>query len=68
MIDQEECPICKGKAKKSSLDGWDSLFSIDCPQCGRYKITEIAIDSLTEPNKKIKLFKLSAYLRERTIA
>lgn len=65
---KKECPVCSKNAEVRSLDALDQVYDVDCPRCGNFRITEEAIDVVQEPKRHGEVFKISAYLRERTIA
>jgi len=63
-----QCPICSKTAEVRSINDLDTAYDVNCPRCGSFFITEPAISFIKDPQKTRELFKISAYLRERSIA
>lgn len=63
-----KCPVCKQIARVQSPDTLKDNVIYDCDTCGSFQITSQAIEYLSKPQIAPELFKVMAYLRERTIA
>jgi len=46
MKEINPCPLCKTKCEIYSIAPLNQLFTIDCPSCGKYNLTDIAIHVL----------------------
>jgi len=46
MKEINPCPLCKTKCEIYSITPLNQLFTIDCPSCGKYNLTDIAIHVL----------------------
>lgn len=46
MKEIKPCPLCKNKSEIYSIGPLDQLFTIVCPFCGKYNLTDIAIQVL----------------------
>lgn len=63
-----KCPICSKYVRFSSSDVHNDNVRYDCTICGEFQITSQAIQYLAQPQVSNDVFKISTYLRERTIA
>lgn len=62
------CPICKKDAIGYPIGALDTNQIHNCDRCGSFRITEEAVDLLNYPKIAAENYKVSAYLRERSIA
>ena len=46
MKEIKPCPLCKTKCEVYSIAPLNQLFTIDCPSCGKYNLTDMAIHVL----------------------
>ena len=66
--DQTVCPLCLKQAKGTALGPLDQILRYECVRCGRFQITDEAVDCLQEAQMGKDLFKISAYTRERSLS
>ena len=60
------CPLCRTPAERFKKKGVDLCnFAIDCPVCGRFRITEEALVELMQMTRGFEL--VSGWVRERTL-
>lgn len=66
--DLKKCPLCLQAADGIGLGPLDQLVKYDCARCGQFQVTDVAISWLKEKQISGKLFKISAYTRERAVS
>lgn len=60
---QGNCPVCLNPgARERSISKVDA-YHVDCPRCGNFDITRIALINLASPSSDAHRWKLSAYIR-----
>ena len=62
------CAVCHKEATVKSLGPLDLVSEVECLRCGRFKVSDLAVIELHDRKLEPHLFKISAYLRERTIS
>ena len=63
--DQNTCPFCKKAATGQYLPVRDLILEFSCDRCGKYRVTEEALQFLGNERLSPNLFKLSAFTRNR---
>lgn len=58
--ERPNCPLCGGEPQRQRYDAGRSTLSVECPRCGRFKITDDAVAFKLKPEHKPFL---SAYCR-----